>query len=73
MRRELKILNFQVETLNSCGFSSCPDEEGTEKDLHQGGLRYGLRFSSCPDEEGTENLPVRLGYHVVLRFQQLSR
>jgi len=55
MRRELKVGLYDKAARSDIGFSSCPDEEGTESSRSREGV--GLKkksFSSCPDEEGTE-------------------
>jgi len=65
MRRELKAVAVRhFGTSAGTSFSSCPDEEGTERELKEPLFSPAkLSFSSCPDEEGTErdNPPYEYG------------
>jgi len=55
MRRELKESLNPQKLSSDLRFSSCPDEEGTERAQSLARQNnYHDSFSSCPDEEGTE-------------------
>jgi len=56
MRRELKDYSFRCSYASLLGFSSCPDEEGTESRMRGMFPSATSSFSSCPDEEGTERV-----------------